>query len=138
MRKCAPQGCLLPEGEARKRELPRRGQLSETQFQRAAAIMLADITADIDLSLMAEQCGFSRGHFIRAFRQTTGLPPYRWLLNERVKRACTLLENTTESIVDIALQCGFSDQSHMTRIFSNILGCTPAVWRRQRRDSLSD
>lgn len=134
MRKRASQSHVLPDGGAEKPELPARWHPTDAQLRRVTAVMLDDITAGFNLSLLAEQCGFSRGHFIRVFRQTTGLPPYRWLLNERVRRACTLLDSTVVSIADIALQCGFSDQSHMTRVFSNILGITPAAWRRQGKE----
>ncbi len=133
MRKRVPQGPVRPRDGTEILGLPGRWCLTEAQLQRVTAFMLDNITADISLSLLAAQCGFSRGHFIRAFRQTTGLPPYRWLLNERVKRACLLLDETPSSIADIALQCGFSDQAHLTRIFSKILGITPAAWRRRAR-----
>lgn len=106
--------------------------LSAVQMRRVAALLLDDITADIGLDELAAECGYSRGHFIRAFKQATGLPPYRWLLHERVKRVQIYLSETTTPLADIALQCGFSDQAHMTRIFTKIIGLSPGAWRRQR------
>jgi transcriptional regulator GlxA family with amidase domain len=102
-------------------------------MRRIAARLLDDISADISLDELATECSYSRGHFIRAFKQTTGLPPYRWLLHERVKRAQIYLSETGAPIADIALQCGFSDQTHMTRIFTKIIGISPGAWRRHRR-----
>lgn len=107
--------------------------LNPAQMRRIAARLLDDITADISLDILAAECGYSRGHFIRAFKQTTGLPPYRWLLHERVKQAKIYLRETGTPIADIALQCGFSDQAHMTRIFTKIIGLSPGAWRRHHR-----
>lgn len=77
--------------------------------------------------------GLSHGHFIRAFKQTTGLPPYRRLLQERIKQVQIYLSSTAMPLVDIALQCGFADQAHMTRIFTKRMGISPNAWRRQHR-----
>lgn len=111
---------------------PRAG-LGLAQLRRATSRLLDDITADISLDALAAECGYSRGHFIRAFKQATGLPPYRWLLHERVKRARIYLDETTAPLADIALQCGFANQAHMTRIFTKLTGTSPGMWRRQRR-----
>jgi transcriptional regulator GlxA family with amidase domain len=50
---------------------------------------------------------------------------------QRVKRAKELLRGTSTSIAEIALACGFSDQSHLTRVFSKTFGISPGAWRRQ-------
>ena len=111
-----------------------RWPLTPAQLRHVTARLLDDITANPSLDQLAMLCGFSRGHFIRAFRHATGLPPYRWLLNERVNRAQVYLDTTELPLADIALSCGFSDQAHMTRMFSRILGVSPGAWRRQRRN----
>lgn len=132
MRKRGLKGEGLAVGAARV-QCPERWRLTEPQLQRVTALMLEDLSVTFDLVALAAACGFSRGHFIRAFKQTTGLPPYRWLLNERVRRACALLDGTSFPVADIALQCGFSDQAHLTRIFSKLMGISPAAWRRRER-----
>ena len=111
-----------------------RWRMTSVQLNRITNMLLDDITADISLDQLAMLVGFSRSHFIRAFRQSTGLPPYRWLLHERVKRAQIFLSTTNLPVAEIALNCGFSDQAHMTRIFTNVAGISPGAWRRQRRD----
>ena len=68
-----------------------------------------------------------------AFKQITGMPPHRWLLMQRVTRAKDLLRGTITPIAEIALTCGFSDQSHLTRVFSKTFGISPGAWRRQWR-----
>ncbi|WP_345774973.1 helix-turn-helix transcriptional regulator [Sinorhizobium sp. K101] len=55
---------------------------------------------------------------------------YRWLLRERITRARTLLLESDAALSEVAISCGFSDQSHFTRVFSSIVGTTPGAWRR--------
>jgi AraC-like DNA-binding protein len=59
------------------------------------------------------------------------MPPHRWLLAQRARRAKELLERTKIPISDIALECGFADQSHLTRVFTRVFQLSPAAWRRQ-------
>jgi AraC family transcriptional regulator len=68
--------------------------------------------------------------FSRAFKQSTGIPPHQWLLDRRVETAKDLLRRSCLSLTDIALTCGFSDQSHFTRVFVRACGVSPGVWRR--------
>ena len=110
------------------------GRLTPVQEHRVTSRLLDDLTADPGLSELASLCGLSRSHFIRAFKQSTGLPPHRWLLMQSVKRAKGLLDGTKMSIVEIALACGFADQSHFTRVFSRFVGIGPGAWRNKRGD----
>src|SRR4051812_5865391 len=105
--------------------------LTRLQESRVTSRLLDDLARDTSLSEPAALCGLSRSYFIRAFKQITGLPPHRWLLSQRVKRAQELLRGSKLPIVEIAVACGFADQSHLTRVFSKALGISPAAWRRQ-------
>src|SRR5438552_18460374 len=69
-------------------------------------------------------------HFARAFRNSSGVSPHRWLLKHRVDHARELLSDRALSLTDIALSCGFADQSHFTRVFTAMVGVSPGVWRR--------
>ncbi len=73
--------------------------------------------------------------FVRAFRKTTGFPPHRWLRSERVERAKDLLFGSSLALSQIAYDCGFADQSHLTRVFADLVGTTPGAWRQARRGS---
>jgi AraC-like DNA-binding protein len=108
--------------------------LTRLQESRVTSRLLDDIARDTSLSELAALCGLSRSYFVRAFKQITGMPPHRWLLAQRVKRAQGLLRGSKLPIVEIAAACGFADQSHLTRVFSRTLGISPAAWRRQRSD----
>jgi AraC family transcriptional regulator len=113
--------------------IPEKGRLSPAQARRAQDFMVSRCSDNISLAEVAKVCNLSRGHFIKAFRVTTGLTPHQWLQQRRVQLAQGLLLDTQESIAEIAAACGFSDQSHMTRVFAGQVGATPAAWRRQRR-----
>jgi len=107
-----------------------RGGLAAWQERRAKELLSEHLAEGVSLSVLARECGLSVSHFSRAFRQTTGLPPHRWLLQRRIDRACDLLRDRSRSLPDIALACGFADQSHFTRVFSGSTGIAPGTWRR--------
>jgi AraC-like DNA-binding protein len=111
--------------------------LAAWQRDHALQFLLSDLSADFPVAELASRCGLSRSYFTRAFRISTGLPPHRWLMRFRIERAQEKLERTSESIAEIALSCGFADQSHLTRVFHAIIGSSPAAWRRQRKAVLA-
>lgn len=108
-------------------------RLSPWQLRIAEETMLDRLDQRLPIAAVAARCGVSVVHFSRAFRRTTSETPHRWLMRRRLERACTLLADTDDSISDIALSCGFSDQSHLTRTFTIFLDTTPAVWRQTHR-----
>jgi AraC family transcriptional regulator len=110
-----------------------RGGLAPWQESRAKEAMDANLNKEIDPAQLAYECGLSTSRFARAFRQSTGCPPHRWLLQRRIERAQDLLLNSDKTLVKIAKACGFSDQSHLTRAFGQIVGTSPGLWRRERR-----
>lgn len=119
-------------GGIRDRSKAPRGGLAAWQERKAREFLDASIDGDISLSRLAVECGLSARHFARAFQQSLGVPPYRYLLKRRVERAKDLLERSSLSLLDIALACGFADQSHFTRVFRASIGTTPGAWRRMR------
>lgn len=110
----------------------RWGRLSPEQERRAKEFLRSNMRERITLSQVAALFGISSSHFARLFKETTGLSPYKWLLNEKVVQAKILLEVTRDPLPDVASACGFSDQSHFTRTFSNNVGISPGLWRRMR------
>jgi AraC-like DNA-binding protein len=110
----------------------RKGALAPWQEKRATEFLAAHINVEFTIAELAEKCDLSRSYFIKAFRATFGRTPYRWLLEYRVARAKDLLISDMP-IAEIAVACGFADQSHMTRVFSDIAGEPPGNWRRLNR-----
>ncbi|HUO66238.1 MAG TPA: AraC family transcriptional regulator [Gammaproteobacteria bacterium] len=116
-------------GGIRARQRPRTGGLAGWQVKRATELMTVSLRDAPGLAELAQACGLSPRHFARAFRQSTGLTPHRWLLRHRVQQAKGLL-GTALPLAEIALRCGFADQSHFTRVFSQEAGLSPGQWRR--------
>lgn len=110
-----------------------RGGLTPRQERRAKEMLLASIREDAEIPDVAQAVGLSRAHFIRAFRDCVGETPHRWLTARKIELAKRQMAESDLSLADIALACGFSDQSHFTRVFSRHAGAPPGVWRRERR-----
>lgn len=85
----------------------------------------------LSLEDMAASVALSRFHFCRRFRQSTGFSPHDFVIRQRVELAKTLLARTKESGPDVAIRCGFADQSHLTRVFKKHVGVTPGQYRAQ-------
>jgi len=110
-----------------------QGGLAAWQVRLAQRLLLTDLSADLPVKQVAAHCGLSRSHFEKAFKVSLGTPPHRWLVRQRVQHAKEMLERSNDSIGLIASSCGFTDQSHLTRVFHAIVGSSPAAWRRQRK-----
>lgn len=109
----------------------RRGGLAPWQVRCATELMIERLGEDLSLADPARACGLSQSYFSRAFKRSVGTPPHRWLLLQRALRAKALLRNAELSLADIATACGFTDQSHFTRVFTSVVGASPGVWRKQ-------
>src|SRR5262249_24813659 len=79
---------------------------------------------------LAALVSFSRSHFSRAFKRSLGLPPMAYVAKRRVERAKLMMISTGEQLTEIALACGFADQSHLIRSFRRVVGMSPGLWRR--------
>lgn len=107
-----------------------RGGLSSTQMRRAKELLEASLDGDVSLQHVANACGLSTSHFMRAFKETFRKPPYRWVIERRIDRAKDLMATSRLSLADIAIQCGFADQSAFNRSFKRVYGVSPGQWRR--------
>ena len=90
----------------------------------------ANLDTDLSLESLAQESGYSRAHFLRMFRNSTGFTPHQYVLELRLRRAQDCLRQKGSSIIDVAVSCGFSSQSHMTTLFRRRLEMTPAEFRR--------
>jgi AraC-like DNA-binding protein len=110
-----------------------RGGLAPWQLRRVTDAMDAELSANHAVAALAQVCGLSADHFIRAFKRSTGVAPHQWLLRRRVERAQTLMRDTKMDLTAIALACGFVDQSHFSRVFTRFEKQSPGRWRRMLR-----
>lgn len=120
-------------GQNRPRSPRRAPRLANPALRRATEMLMDESNPEPSMASIADALQMSRGQFFRAFRETTGTTPYQWVLNQRVDHARQLLRTTDLALAEIALHCGFFDQSHLTRIFSREVGVSPGRWRRENR-----
>jgi AraC family transcriptional regulator len=120
-------------GERRLPPLLCRGGLAAWQTRRAKEILDERLDGELSVADLATACNLSARHFSRAFRQSTGQSPHRWLVERRLDKARGLLEQSSQSLSEIASACGFASQSHFTRTFTRAMRLSPGAWRRLRR-----
>lgn len=84
---------------------------------------------DIKLADLAQLLGMSQSHFSHLFKQSIGISPHQYLLQQRVERAKQLLKQTEQSVMEIALACGFDSHSHLSKQFRQFTGMTPKAYR---------
>lgn len=106
-----------------------RGGLPPHLLRRAQDYMDAHLATALTLDDVARQIGISPRHFARAFRQSVGVPPHQWLLRRRIDAARELLAAGDSPLAEVAVQCGFADQSHFTSTFRRATGTTPGRYR---------
>jgi AraC family transcriptional regulator len=111
---------------------PRAG-LAPWQLRRVLDYLDAHLTERVELATLATLVGLSQSHFSHAFRVSTGVAPYRWQLDARVRRAQQILLDTRAPLEQVAEATGFADAVHFGRTFRRLTGATPAAWRRDRR-----
>lgn len=104
---------------------PERAELrGAPDVRRARDVIEADLAAAVTLEALARECSLSRYQLLRAFARAYGLPPHAYLMQRRLARARRLLR-MGRPLTEVAADCGFSDQSHLTRCFSRQFGVTP-------------
>lgn len=126
--------------ETGKSPLPGRfrpGGLARWQVRRTLAYIEANLASKMETRGLADVVSFSKSHFSRAFKRSLGIPPMTYVLSRRVERAKLMMATTREQLTDIALACGFADQSHLNRSFRRMVGMSPGLWRRTRTDALA-
>jgi AraC family transcriptional regulator len=111
---------------------PPSGGLAAWQERRAKGLMESRVGADLSLEELARECGLSVAHFARAFRQSVGETPHRWLMRRRIETAQRLLVETDKRLTAIAGECGFADQAHLTNVFKGLIGVPPGAFRREK------
>ncbi len=112
------------------REPSTSGGLLPWQLRRVTDFIMDHLAEDIPLADLSALLGQSQSHFGREFRIATGMPPHKWQMNARVRRAQELMLDRHGSLADIAMEVGFADQSHFTRVFRAHTGLPPGQWKR--------
>jgi len=110
-----------------------RGGMAFGSLRRTREHIERQLAHKISLPELAGIAGLSAGHFSRAFKQSVGMSPHRYLLQRRIAAAADQIRDTDRPLAEVALSVGFSDQSHFTRVFARESGETPSAFRRRYR-----
>ncbi|WP_277960508.1 AraC family transcriptional regulator [Pseudomonas sp. RIT-To-2] len=111
-----------------KLRLPGEAGREPRAIARAKELLLTHLAEPPSLEALAEAVHLSPFHFARCFRKATGLPPHAWLMQQRIARARALLRDGCLP-VQVAVQLGFADQSHLSRQFKKVYGVGPRAYR---------
>ena len=121
---------LLRHHTANKTRLPiYEGGLPPRQLSQVLDYIDTYLAQNIKLADLAQLLDMSQFHFSRLFKQSIGITPHQYLSQQRVERAKKLLKKTDRLIIDIALECGFSSHSHLSKQFRQFTGMTPKAYR---------
>ncbi|WP_300649789.1 AraC family transcriptional regulator [Hydrogenophaga sp.] len=108
---------------------PQPRQPDEANLSLVIERLADDVAHAPTLDELAALSGTSRYTLVRQFGRSHGLPPMAWLMQLRLQRARDRIA-AGWTLADTALSCGFSDQSHLTRLFTRQFGHTPGAWRK--------
>jgi AraC family transcriptional regulator len=114
------------------------GCLPAWQVRRVHQYIESNLAHQLTTEGLARVVNLSASHFSRAFVRSFGSTVHHYVMNRRIALAQRLMLDTSEQLSRIALSCGMSDQSHLTRWFRRVIGETPAAWRRSRPHPLYD
>jgi AraC family transcriptional regulator len=105
------------------------GGLPTYQLNQVLDYIDAGLAEEIRLSDLAELLGMSPFHFGRMFKQSLGISPHQYVIQQRIERAKSLLKHSDRAIIEIALECGFTSHSHLSKQFRKVVGMTPKAFR---------
>lgn len=106
-----------------------KGALTHEQRGRVVEYVASHLSAELSLKELSRVIEVSQGHFARMFRETFGMPPHRYVIEQRIEKAKRLIADDLQSILDIALSLGFASQSHFTAMFRKVTGMSPRQFR---------
>lgn len=106
-------------------------KLPQRKLRQAIAYINENLTADLTIREIANELEMSQYYFSRLFKQSTGVSPYQYVMQQRIERAKYLLRTTPLSVAAIAAQIGFSNQNQLTVQFRKFTGTTPSGYRKQ-------
>jgi AraC family transcriptional regulator len=106
-----------------------RGGLPIRQLRKVEDHVRDQLAEDISVNVLAELVELSPFHFSRVFKQATGMSPLQFVTRERITRAQQLIRETSRSVIEIALEVGYTSPSHFAQVFRRVAGVTPTEFR---------
>lgn len=105
------------------------GGLQISKLRKVEDYVSANLAEEISVDALAEQTGLSPYHFSRVFKQTTGMTPLQFITRERISLAQQMIRETSHSLIEVALEVGYSSPSHFAQVFRRQVGVTPTEFR---------
>jgi AraC family transcriptional regulator len=99
--------------------------LSRYKLNQLLDYITAHLDRNLELEDLARQVGMSQFYFSRLFKQSLGIAPHQYVIQQRVEQAKQLIQKGQLSLVEVALECGFANQAHLNRHFKRLVGVTP-------------
>ena len=106
-----------------------RGGLPIWQLRKVEDHVREHLQGEINVEALAELVGVSQFHFFRVFKQATGMSPIQFVTRERITRAQQFIRETSRSLIEIALEVGYTSPSHFAQVFRRVTGMTPSEFR---------
>jgi AraC family transcriptional regulator len=107
-----------------------KGGLASWQERKVRDHIDGNLDSSILVEDLADLVSLSAAHFCRAFKKSFCATPHAYIVQRRVMRAQELMRSTRSPLSQIALDCGFADQTHLSKLFRRLTGRTPNAWRR--------
>jgi AraC family transcriptional regulator len=108
-----------------------RGGMPGVRLKRVLDYIGAKLDEDLSLLVLSNIAGMDLYYFAKLFKQSVGLSPHQYVLDQRIKRAKQLLLTPELTVFEVGVQTGFVDQSHFTKVFRSFVGLTPTKYRDQ-------
>ncbi len=103
--------------------------LSQVKLSQAIEYINEHLSQNLTLTEIAMELEMSQYYFSRLFKQSIGMTPHQYLIQQRVERSKQLLQQPEKKMIDIAAQCGFANPSHFARCFRQKTGISPKQFR---------
>ena len=118
-------------GRESRRRIGRGNDYSKHALEQAVDYINDNLPRKLTLAEIAGAAHMSQHHFARSFKAATGFSPHQYVIQQRVKRAKTLLSDTDLTVADVAMAVGFSNPSHLAHHVRRLLDVTPGDLRRE-------
>jgi AraC family transcriptional regulator len=119
----------LVESAYGKEEFPGSHEIAPARISRVVDHIENHLGRTLHLSELSEAAGLSRVQFLRQFKKATGRSPHAYIVERRIERAKQLLKRPDSTLIGVALDLGFSNQSHFSQVFRKAVGIPPSQWR---------
>jgi len=100
------------------------------RLNRAKMMIDDNLSSAMNITTLSKESSLSESHFLRSYKSMFGMSPYQYLLQRKVEAAAVCLQNSKESLTNIAFQLGFADLSSFSKSFKKVKGVSPAAFRK--------